>query len=120
MYKLGLMSIYHENILNQTYCDGEDGVDIRMHQEVGANYALIIVVVVEDDAFDHMLFNGRFHGINDWASLSCPFGKQMIGYGRGPLQHELFMANQTILGLTMVAADAVSLEGITILAIEVG
>uniref|UniRef100_A0A915IXH7 Phosphoinositide phospholipase C n=1 Tax=Romanomermis culicivorax TaxID=13658 RepID=A0A915IXH7_ROMCU len=43
----------------------EDGVDIRMRQEIGTNYTLIIAVIIEDDAFGHMFAESGFHGNDD-------------------------------------------------------
>uniref|UniRef100_A0A915JS01 Uncharacterized protein n=1 Tax=Romanomermis culicivorax TaxID=13658 RepID=A0A915JS01_ROMCU len=49
--------------------DVEDRMDMRMCQEVGTDYTLIIAILIEDDAFDHMFSESRLHALN------CRFGK---------------------------------------------
>uniref|UniRef100_A0A915J8D4 Uncharacterized protein n=1 Tax=Romanomermis culicivorax TaxID=13658 RepID=A0A915J8D4_ROMCU len=39
-----------------------DGLDIGMHQEIGSNDTLIIIIIIEDNTFDHMLSKSGFHG----------------------------------------------------------
>uniref|UniRef100_A0A915JU75 Uncharacterized protein n=1 Tax=Romanomermis culicivorax TaxID=13658 RepID=A0A915JU75_ROMCU len=40
-------------------------MDIGMPQEIGTNNTLIVAVIIEDDAFDHMFNESKFHGNED-------------------------------------------------------
>uniref|UniRef100_A0A915KUN0 Uncharacterized protein n=1 Tax=Romanomermis culicivorax TaxID=13658 RepID=A0A915KUN0_ROMCU len=57
----------------------KDGVNVGMCQEIVADNALIIAVIIEDYTFDHMVIESGFHSNNDWAVGSdngtiCNFG----------------------------------------------
>uniref|UniRef100_A0A915HHS6 Uncharacterized protein n=1 Tax=Romanomermis culicivorax TaxID=13658 RepID=A0A915HHS6_ROMCU len=44
----------------------EDRMNVGMHQEVGADDALIVTIIVKDNALDHMFSKGGLHGYNNW------------------------------------------------------
>uniref|UniRef100_A0A915IYL8 Uncharacterized protein n=1 Tax=Romanomermis culicivorax TaxID=13658 RepID=A0A915IYL8_ROMCU len=51
------------NAYGQFVCKVEDGMDIRMRKEVGTDNTLIIAVIIQDDAFDHMFAEIGFHAL---------------------------------------------------------
>uniref|UniRef100_A0A915K4W2 Uncharacterized protein n=1 Tax=Romanomermis culicivorax TaxID=13658 RepID=A0A915K4W2_ROMCU len=112
--------------------DGRSGfvdcVDIGMHQEISTNDTLIISMVLKHDAFCHMFSKADSMIITTgpWAvtmalSATLIFPQWQIDDWRwhGSSAALVVAAHWMILGLTIGAAEAISLEGMTILAVEV-
>uniref|UniRef100_A0A915IC24 Uncharacterized protein n=1 Tax=Romanomermis culicivorax TaxID=13658 RepID=A0A915IC24_ROMCU len=50
-----------DQLEDKAILEGNNGMDIRMPQEIGSSKTLIIVIIVNDYTFDHMFSKGRFH-----------------------------------------------------------
>uniref|UniRef100_A0A915J8Y3 Uncharacterized protein n=1 Tax=Romanomermis culicivorax TaxID=13658 RepID=A0A915J8Y3_ROMCU len=57
--------------------DADDRMDIPMGEKVGANDTLIVSIIVEDYAFDHMFTERRFHCEDYWT----------MGINNGSISH---------------------------------
>uniref|UniRef100_A0A915I950 Uncharacterized protein n=1 Tax=Romanomermis culicivorax TaxID=13658 RepID=A0A915I950_ROMCU len=49
----------------------ENGMDIRMCREVGTDNTLVIAVIIEDDAYEHMFTESGFHASTSERVLSA-------------------------------------------------